>query len=115
MAYWLQHLREIIRRLSRTVGFASVAVLTIALGIGANTAIFSVINGVLLKPLPYSKPDELVGMWHTAPGINIPDLNQSPSNYFTYRDQNHTLQDMGLYTQSGASITRLAQPERVQA
>ena len=68
MAYWPHHLREIIRRLSRTAGFASVAVLTIALGIGANTAIFSVINGVLLKPLPYPKPDELVGMWHTAPG-----------------------------------------------
>ena len=103
------------RRLSRTAGFASVAVLTIALGIGANTAIFSVINGVLLKPLPYPNPDELVGMWHSAPGINIPDLDQGPSNYFTYRDQNRTLQDMGLYTQSGASITGLAQPERVQA
>jgi putative ABC transport system permease protein len=115
MAYWLHHLREIIRRLSRTAGFASVAVLTIALGIGANTAIFSVIDGVLLKPLPYPKPDELVGMWHTAPGINIPDLNQSPSNYFTYRDQNRTLADMGLYNDRGASITGLGQPERVQA
>ena len=114
MAYWLQHLREIIRRLSRTAGFASVAVLTIALGIGANTAIFSVINGVLLKPLPYPKPDELVGMWHSAPGINIPDLNQAPSNYFTYRDQNRTLIDMGLYNNRSASITGLAQPERVQ-
>jgi len=114
MAYWLQHLREIIRRLSRTAGFASVAVLTIALGIGANTAIFSVINGVLLKPLPYPKPDELVGMWHTAPGINIPDLNQAPSNYFTYRDQSRTLVDMGLYNNRSASVTGLAQPEQVQ-
>ena len=114
MAYWLQHLREILRRLSRTAGFASVAVLTIALGIGANTAIFSVINGVLLKPLPYPKPDELVGMWHAAPGINIPELNQSPSNYFIYRDQNRTLVDMGLYNNRSASVTGLAQPEQVQ-
>ncbi len=114
MAYRLQHLREIIRRLLRTAGFASVAVLTIALGIGANTAIFSVINGVLLKPLPYPKPDELVGMWHSAPGINIPELNQAPSNYFTYRDQNRTLADMGLYNNRSASVTGLAQPEQVQ-
>jgi predicted permease len=89
-------------------------VLTIALGIGANTAIFSVINGVLLKPLPYPKPDELVGMWHTAPGINIPELNQAPSNYFTYRDQNRTLVDMGLYNNRSAGVTGLAQPEQVQ-
>ena len=114
MAYWPHHLREILRRLSRTAGFASVAVLTIALGIGANTAIFSVINGVLLKPLPYPKPDELVGMWHTAPGVNIPELNQSPSNYFTYRDQNRTLTDMGLYNNRSASVTGLDQPEQVQ-
>ncbi|HTM12804.1 MAG TPA: ABC transporter permease [Bryobacteraceae bacterium] len=114
MAYGFHHLREIIRRLSRTAGFASVAVLTVALGIGANTAIFSVINGVLLKPLPYPKPDELVGMWHTAPGINIPELNQAPSNYFTYREQNRTLADMGLYNNRSASVTGLAQPEQVQ-
>jgi putative ABC transport system permease protein len=114
MAYWPHHLREILRRLSRTAGFASVAVLTIALGIGANTAIFSVINGVLLKPLPYPKPDELVGMWHSAPGINIPELNQAPSNYFTYRDQNRTLTDMGLYNNRSASVTGLDQPEQVQ-
>lgn len=114
MAYWPHRLREIIRRLSRNPGFAAVAILTIALGIGANTAIFSVINGVLLKPLPYPKPDELVGMWHTAPGVNIPELNQSPSNYFTYRDQNRTLVDMGLYNNRSASVTGLAQPEQVQ-
>jgi hypothetical protein len=113
MAYWFNTCAKL-RRLSRTAGFASVAVLTIALGIGANTAIFSVINGVLLKPLPYPKPDELVGMWHMAPGINIPELNQAPSNYFTYRDQNRTLVDMGLYNNRSASVTGLAQPEQVQ-
>lgn len=114
MAYWFHRLREIIRRLSKAAGFASVAALTIALGIGANTAIFSVLNGVLLKPLPYHSPDELVGMWHAAPGINVPDLNQAPSNYFTYREQNRTLIDMGLYNNRSASITGLAQPEQVQ-
>ncbi len=114
MAYWLHRLREIVRRLSRTAGFASIAVLTIALGIGANTAIFSVINGVLLKPLPYPKPDELVGMWHSAPGINLPELNQAPSNYFTYRDQSRTLTDMGLYNNRSASVTGIDRPEQVQ-
>src|ERR1700682_1243873 len=114
MAYWFQNLREILRRLSRTAGFASVAVLTIALGFGAKNAIFSVINGVLLKPLPYPKPDELVGMWHSAAGINIPELNQAPSNYFTYRDQKRTLTDMGLYNNRSASVTGLDQPEQVQ-
>lgn len=114
MVYRFPNLREIMRRLARVPGFAAAAVLTIALGIGANTAIFSVINAVLLKPLPYPKPDELVGMWHTAAGINIPELNQSPSNYFTYREQNRTLADMGLYNNRSASVTGFAQPEQVQ-
>jgi len=63
----------------------------------ANTLVFSVLEGVLLKPLPYPKPDELVGVWHTAPGIQIKDLDMSPSDYFIYREQNKTLQDIGMY------------------
>ena len=84
---------RITRRLAQAPLFTGVAVLTLALGIGANTAIFSVIRGVLLKPLPFDEPERLVGVWHTAPGIGLPLLNQSPSLYFTYREEGHVFED----------------------
>ena len=97
--------------------FTAVALLTLAIGIGANTAIFSVINGVLIKPLPYPDPERLIGVWHLAPGVPsiAGDINCSPTMYFTYREQNHTFQDFGLWSNGGASITGLAEPEQVQA
>ena len=76
-----------VRRLLKAPLFTVVTLVTLAVGIGANAAIFSVIYGVLLKPLPFSEPDRLVSIWHTAPGMGIPQLNDSPSTYFIYREQ----------------------------
>ena len=106
-------LRHIVRRLGRAPLFTSVTVATLAIAIGANTAIFSVLDGVLLKPLPYAHPEELVGLWHTAPGVNITDLNSAPFLYFTYREEGRTFRDVGLWTERAASVTGLAEPERV--
>jgi predicted permease len=108
-------LSRVVRRLIRTPLFTSVAVVTLALGIGANTAIFSVIRGVLLKPLPFDQPDELVGVWHTAQGIGIPTLNQSPSLYFTYREDSRTFEDSGMWDTASITVTGSGEPERVSA
>jgi predicted permease len=106
-------LKHVVQRLGRAPLFTSVTVATLAIAIGANTAIFSVLDGVLLKPLPYAHPEQLVGVWHTAPGVNITDLNSSPSLYFTYREEGRTFQDVGLWTERSATVTGLAEPERV--
>ncbi len=95
--------------------FTFVAILTLALGIGANTAIFSVIEGVLLKPLPYSHAEQLISLSLTAPGINLPELTDSPSIYFTFRDQNRSFEDVGLFTANTVSVTGIAEPEQVRS
>ncbi|MDE3180585.1 MAG: ABC transporter permease [Acidobacteriota bacterium] len=109
----IQDLRYGLRQLRRNPGFTAVAVITLALGIGATTAIFSVVNGILLKPLPYPHPKQLVAVWFTAPGMGIRDLNPSPCIYFTLRDQNRSFQDFGLYTGYSRNVTGLGEPERV--
>jgi predicted permease len=108
-------LKQVLRRLLRAPMFTSVAILTLALGIGANTAVFSVIEGVLLKPLPYSHPEQLISLSHAAPGINIPDVTMSPSMYFIYRDQNRAFQDVGVYTGDTVSLTGTGEPEQLRA
>src|SRR5215831_2260243 len=90
-------LRQVLRRLGRAPMFTAVTLLTLAVGIGANTAVFSVVEGVLLKPLPYPHPEELVAVWFTAPGLNLKDVNPSPSIYFIIREQSRSFQDVGLY------------------
>src|ERR1035438_237775 len=83
-------IRQVVRRLMRSPMFTTVTLLTIGIGVGANSAVFSVVNGVLLKPLPYTDPGALIGVWQTAPRINIKNLEASPSDYFTFREENHT-------------------------
>ncbi len=106
-------LRYAIRRLLHTPGFTIVSLLMLALGIGAGTAVFSVIDGVLLKPLPYLHPEQLVTLRHSALGINIDNLGMSPSLYFTYREEGRVFQDVGLWSTSTSSITGTAEPENV--
>ena len=76
-------LRYAFRGMRRRPGFTAAVVLTLALGIGANTAIFSVVYGVLIKPLPYPNADELISIWHTAPGLRAGDMGVAPTLYFT--------------------------------
>src|SRR5215472_439337 len=107
--------RYIFRRLAHAPGFTAVAVLTLAIGVGANTAIFSVLNGILLKPLPFDHPDELVGIWHTAAALNIPELNMAAANYFTYREQGRAFTDVGLYTGGTVNLTDGGHPEELRS
>ena len=103
-----------LRRLGRTPFFTLATVVTLALGIGANTAIFSVIDGVLLKPLPYAEPERLVAVWQTAPGVNIEDLNASVADYFTYREESRTFADVAMWAGRSVTVTEGGEPERVE-
>ena len=102
------------RHLAAMPLFTGMAVLTLALGIGANTAIFSVISGVLLKPLPYPRSDEIVALDHAAPGFDIPRAGAAPFLYFTYREDGQVFQDVALWNTGTVSVTGLAQPEEVR-
>jgi putative ABC transport system permease protein len=106
-------MRHVLRRLLQMPLFTSMAVATLAIGIGANTAVFSVIEGILLKPLPYPYADELVDVDHTAPGVGIQHAGGAPFLYATYRDQSHAFQDVALWRSDTASITGRAEPEEV--
>jgi len=111
--------RYSLRMLRRNPIFTAVGLLTIAIGIGANAAVFSVVDSVLLKPLNYPKAEELVSLHQTAPGAaGLADFENglllSPSMYFTYAEQNRTFQSLGVWDTSTASVTGLAEPEQVR-
>jgi predicted permease len=107
--------RHVVRRLAAMPLFTGMAVLTLALGIGANTAIFSVVSGVLLKPLPYPRSDELVVLDVAAPGFDIPRAGAAPFLYFTYREDGRAFQDVAMWSTGTVSVTGVAQPEEVPA
>jgi predicted permease len=104
-------LRYSLRMLWRSPLFTLIALITLSVGIGATTAIFSVVNGVVLKPLPYPHPDELITVNHAAPGVNLPKAGTAPFLHFTYRDQAHSFQDIGLYQWASRTVTGLHEPE----
>jgi predicted permease len=121
---WLQSaaqdLRFAARLLIRNPTFALVAVLTLAIGIGANTAVFSVVNSVLLEPLPYPHAEELVALHHAIPGApgaagsSASDgLLLSPSMYLTYAEKSRVFQSLGVWVPLTSTVTGLAEPEQI--
>jgi predicted permease len=115
----LADLKFTFRRLRKSPGFAATVLLTLAIGIGANTAVFSVVNSVLLKPLPYPDSEQLVALWLNAPGAGglanfSTGLQLSASMYFTFSQQNRTFQSMGIWTPGTANVTGVAEPEEVR-
>ena len=108
--------RHALRRMRKAPGFTAAVIVTLALGIGANTAIFAVIDSILIRPLAYPQAEALVGVWHTAPGLpGLPRIGLSPSMYFTYREENRSFEQFGLWSSGGASVTGVAEPEMPRA
>ncbi|MFL6442845.1 MAG: ABC transporter permease [Candidatus Sulfotelmatobacter sp.] len=115
----LSDIRYGLRTLREQPLFTAVALVTLAVGIGANAAVFSVVDGVLLKPLAYSDPDELVALRQVAPGAqglaNVSDgFLLSPSMYRTYDEHNRSFQSLGVWANGAASVTGIGQPEEVR-
>jgi putative ABC transport system permease protein len=110
----LQNVRYAVRRLRNSPGFSAIVVITLALGIGANTAIFSVVNAVLLRPLPYREPERLVTIYHFYPGLNNLEAPVSAPGFRDYRDQTGLFQTVAVETGWGANLTGMGDPERLR-
>src|SRR5262249_23087748 len=112
-----QDLRYALRWLTKNPGFTAVAVATLALGIGANTAIFSVVRGILLRPLPYTEPDRIVQVWETAErqGQLRDEVPFAPPVFRDWRDQNRSMEMMAAYTDWTLNASGGEAPERLRA
>jgi len=106
--------KYILRRLRRAPLFTAIALITLAVAVGANTVIFSVVNGVLLKPLSYPNPGRLIAVDHLSQQIGFKKMGISPSIYFVYRAQNTTLADIGAYNDDELDVTGSGTPEHVR-
>ena len=107
--------RVAVRSLIKSKGYAAVVLLTLALGIGANTAIFCVLNAVLLRPLPFNKPDDLILIWNLYGKSDTSRCNVSPPDYYDRKDQATTLQNVAAFVKSGLALVDRSEPEQINA
>jgi putative ABC transport system permease protein len=110
----LRDLRLGARQLVRRPGFLAASMFTLALGVGANTTMFSVVYGVLLKPLPFDQPERLVSIWSAAPGIGWNRAVLAAAQYFTYREENRTFEDVAVWQAVQGTLTGDGEPERIE-
>ncbi|PYL46875.1 MAG: ABC transporter permease [Verrucomicrobia bacterium] len=108
-----QDLRFGLRTLIKNPGFTIVAVIALALGIGANSAIFSVVNAILLRPLPYKSPDQLVVLWENATHLGFPKDTPSPANFLDWRKQSTVFEGMAAFAERSFNLTGVGEPERL--
>lgn len=111
-SFW-QDVRFGLRVLAKNPAFTAIAVLTLALGIGANTALFSVVNGVLLSPLPFPNPEQLYAVYSTSP--NFEESSISYPNFLDWQKQNHSFSDLGAFRTDDYNLTGVGEPERLHA
>jgi putative ABC transport system permease protein len=111
----IKDIRYGVRGLLKRPGFTAIALITLALGIGANTAIFSVVNAVLLRPLPFQNPEELVIVWEDATFAGFPRNTPAPANYVDWKTQNQSFADMAASHETSFNLTGDGEPERVSA
>jgi putative ABC transport system permease protein len=114
MSALLQDLRFALRLLMKNPGFALMTAIIMALGIGANTAIFSIVNKVLLEPLPFRDADHVVQIWHTPPQSSFPGMTTfsiSAANFLDWQKEDHVFDKMALYSGTNFDITVAGKPE----
>ncbi|MDE3196690.1 MAG: ABC transporter permease [Acidobacteriota bacterium] len=110
----LSDLRYAFRSLAKNPGLTAVIVLSLGIGIGANSAIFSVVNALMLKPLPYPHPERLAVLWLRSPGLGIMQDWPSPGEYLDIRAENHTFEDIAISQGGGMTLTGREQPEHIE-
>ncbi len=115
MTNLLDELRQTIRKLARSPSFALVSVFTLAVGIAANTAIFSLVYGVVLRPLPFPEPERLVMVGHSAPGLDLPEIKQAFGIHTIYRQNNEVFDDLAVAQQGTQTLTGQGAPERLHS
>src|SRR5512146_681966 len=108
----LQDVRYGARSLRKAPGFAAIAVITLALGIGANTAMFSIVNGVLLRPIPYAEPDHLLKLYTSMPQFR--DASVSYPNFLDWQQRSRSFEQMAAYRTENFNLTGQANPERLR-